>query len=755
MPEDLLSIRCENASNRALGHHAVTYGVPLAEGALAEPEGLSIRAAAGRLLPVQTRALERHADGSVAWLLLDFAVDIDANEKCELALTRAECAPDAIVQIHESDERITATTPQFSMAINKRRFSLFESYTVGGREMVAPGWDIVLEMPKGKRYCASAARKLDVRVVERGPLRVVIQASGRHTAGDGSEMFDFRVLYTVRAHEPGVELAYKFTNAEPPETGVKVGSISIVLPTAVGPDTTRLVRQTNHGADWYSRLVAAPENVEITAAGAVNEAAKTRYGSAADGKVVIRNLDSLHENLADYPYFLRPGNARTDMTGGLAGMYPYVGVAGEGGSAVAWFCEMSQNFPKGLRSEGALITWDVWPAWAGELHWRRGMAKEHRLYICLSDARLSHEALEGVYLDRELIGMGLLGVPATLVRLTLDVDYARSTRVLDIHRWLRHDPGQHFLVEDKLGSLDAAGDQGQIGMMDYSDHVSADRSWSQNNENDAILNHMREYYRRADAGQFATALAKARHNAHVDFIAHDPDPLRQGTMPAHCPEHTDGASYPSHMWVDGLLAAYCASGEEDLRVAALAVGEALLRWQKGMPVIFYADSRECGWPMLAFLRLHLHTGEQRWLDACEEVFLFYLNKVNDDAQITYELPHGVGQYVGGYGEFIAWRACFFYYERTGREDVKEFLVRCLDKVYLRKPSSLYVGWGANDLFPAWAAFALTGEDRYIEDNYPFLRLLMRQPGAFPWGGVDMHYYLNELDRRGTLGDFED
>jgi hypothetical protein len=284
--------------------------------------------------------------------------------------------------------------------------------------------------------------------------------------------------------------------------------------------------------------------------------------------------------------------------------------------------------------------------------------------------------------------------------------------------------------------------------------VSADRSWCHNNENDAILNGLREYYRRAEPTMLAAAVLKARHNAHVDFIAFDPDPLRQGTMPAHCPEHTDGATYPSHMWVEGLMAAYCITGEPDFREAALSVGENMLRWQKDDPAIFYADSRECGWPMLACVRLHEHTGEQRWLDACAEVFDFYRERMNEDGEILYALPLGVGTYLTGYGEFIAWRACFRYWERTGRKDVRDFLVRCLanPEVYRVAAGRLAGGggWACNDLFPAWAAWTLTGDDRFITDNYVFFRLLMKRSGGFPWGGVDVHYYLNELDRRGVL-----
>ena len=222
-------------------------------------------------------------------------------------------------------------------------------------------------------------------------------------------------------------------------------------------------------------------------------------------------------------------------------------------------------------------------------------------------------------------------------------------------------------------------------------------------------------------------------------------------MPAHCPEHTDGASYPSHFHLEGLMAAYYVTGNPDFKNVATKVGEKLLRWQKENQAIFYADARECGWPMLAFLCMHRHTGEQKWLDACEEIFQFYRERTNDEGEIQFDLPHRLGLVTRPYGNFMAWRGCFFYYERTQKEEVRLFLLEVLDKIYKYSPEQVGVGgWASNDLFPAWAGYTLSGEDRFIEDNYLFLRALMNKEGNFPWAGVDMHYYLAELDERGTL-----
>jgi hypothetical protein len=48
---------------------------------------------------------------------------------------------------------------------------------------------------------------------------------------------------------------------------------------------------------------------------------------------------------------------------------------------------------------------------------------------------------------------------------------------------------------------------------------------------------------------------------------------------------------------------------------------------------------------------------------------------------------------------------------------------------------------------------LSGEVKYLEDNYPFLQFLVNREGNFPWGGNDVQFYLGELDRRGVLERF--
>jgi|GEM_PF-964912 len=758
MTDTLATIRCRNSSNRRLTDYPITCAVPMPKGKLLSAGRLAASLPRGRVVPVQAQVTEKWSDGSVKWLVLDFEMPFAANPNAgdmsnvsEVRLIKSARTPATrSVSARADADAMEATTPHYRVVVNRRKFSIFDAYVVNGKNMVLPGSDIVVEDLNGKKYYASLAKRLDSKVLLNGPRRSVLEVSGRHTAEDGSEMLSFRVRYVIRAGDPCCQLSYKFTNREEPETGVKLAGIRVVIPTALDGPVTRHVRQSVHGETWFPRPLEVHENVELIAGKAVNESARARYGSVAEGKIVIRNFSSLREDLSAYPYYLRPGNARTDMSGGLRQMYPYLGASASNGSVLGWFSEMENHFPKAVGMDRNVFWFDIWPASFGELHVRRGQSCEHDLYMNLASKSRRFEQIESLYLDHEVMGFGILSCGAPPVSVTLDPDYVRSCEVLNLHRWLRYDEDKYLRIETKLGSVGPTA-AGPKGMWDYGDYISPDRSWAHNNENDSILQLMQEYFRRAEPTCLTAAVAKARHNAHVDFIVYDPHPLRQGTMPAHCPEHTDGATYPSHMWVDGLMAVYHATGEPDLLEAAIAVGENMRRWQLHKKT-FFADSRECGWPMLAYLCLYEHTRDRKWLRYTQEVFEFYRTHMTDKGEILYDIPHGMGTSKQGYGEFITWRACFFYHELTGLKAVKDFLVKSLRRVYHfpAKNAQMPGGWGCNDMFPAWALYKLTGERKVLEDNIPFVRAIMEKPANFPWGGIDMHPYLAELDKLGML-----
>ncbi len=754
MTNEICTLEINNISNRDLANYPMSCGVPFACRAVSGKDGLFLTDG-DTGFPAQVTPTQYWPDGSLRWAVLDWQMPIARNAKMQVRVRRGQAAstPAQSLVLRENTGSYTVINGDTVVRISKTAFSLFESYTVAGREMVEPGSDLLAETPEGKLFYASLCPSITSRIDRSGPEVIILEISGQQTAEDGATLLDFRLRYTFRAGDPCVQISHKMTNRQDPEMGIHLARIWMELPTTLGTRTTKYVRQMTHGLNWWPRPVELKENVELQSGSFTSAMTQSVYGNTQNGKIVIRDMASFKEKLAEYPHYLRPGNARTDMAGGLRAAYPHLGLTGNGASALAWFPQMELHYPKGIAATRNRLRFDIWPAWSQPLRLNRGMSREHDLRLTFQAGEKSFAQMEAIFQDHEVIGFGIFACGDAPVKVAMDPAYARSCKVLDLDRWLSYDEDRYLTVETKLGSAGQKGAVNGRGELDLGDGII--RDCSGNNENDSILDTFRQYFRLKEPGFLSSALISARHNAHVDFIASDPDPLRQGTMAAHCPNHSDGATYPSHMWVGGLLAAWCLTAERDFEAAAIAVGENMRRWQIQRPEIFYCDSRECGWPMLAYVQLWHHTHDQRWLDYAEEVFQAYRRMMTPQSEILHEIPHGMGTFLQGYGEFMTWRACYFYYEASGKEAVKQFLLTCLSQppVYLRSPRQLGSGgWACNDLFPAWAAYTLSGEKHFLTDNYPFLRCLMSRD-RFPWGGVDMHYYLNALHELKELDPF--
>ena len=130
------------------------------------------------------------------------------------------------------------------------------------------------------------------------------------------------------------------------------------------------------------------------------------------------------------------------------------------------------------------------------------------------------------------------------IHTNIEPEYARQCRVLDLHRWLPFDEKRYLQVETKLGTYSSsfAAARGELELGD-----SEIRGCSANNENDRLLEQFRSIFRLGTPGALSEVIVAARHNAHVDFIARSGS-VAPGNHGGALPKHSDGATYPSHMW---------------------------------------------------------------------------------------------------------------------------------------------------------------------------------------------------------------
>ena len=200
----------------------VTTGVPFPKGALGSADHVGLIDAAGKPVPIQTRAAGTWGPkGSVRWLLLDFQASLDGKAATSYRLRFSQAAPSrksrSRVSIRELGPSVwEVNTGPLAFTVRRDRFDfirqawavrdgkrvpLFRPSDAGGSYMVDGD---------GTTYRAADGPADEVIVEERGPLRCVICAKGWHYAKSGRKYCRYIVRLHAFAGLPFVKVLYTF-----------------------------------------------------------------------------------------------------------------------------------------------------------------------------------------------------------------------------------------------------------------------------------------------------------------------------------------------------------------------------------------------------------------------------------------------------------------------------------------------------------------------------------------------------------------
>ncbi len=196
----------------------VRVGVPCAKGELAGPEGLLIAAPDGRLQPVQTTVLKRWIDGSVQWLIADFAASVTANGASVYRLVSGENENPVLppgIRIRTGDEIWHVDTGTTVFSIDVREFKPFVQVRVDNREIIKSCACILKISDKSMLVPVVDSISLEIE----GPLTAIIRIHGRFGttdktaprfscrlhffAGTSCVINEFTVLNPKSANHPG------------------------------------------------------------------------------------------------------------------------------------------------------------------------------------------------------------------------------------------------------------------------------------------------------------------------------------------------------------------------------------------------------------------------------------------------------------------------------------------------------------------------------------------------------------------------
>ena len=130
-------------------------------------------------IPVQVCELVVGPKGFVRWVLLDFQLDLEANETKTLLLKTGEPAvPARPLKVSESTNIIKVDTGRVAFEIRKDiPFSLVENVTVNGRTIVGSGNISYIDGLEDKRYFTDVPDVIKLHYA--GPMRVTLEVRGR------------------------------------------------------------------------------------------------------------------------------------------------------------------------------------------------------------------------------------------------------------------------------------------------------------------------------------------------------------------------------------------------------------------------------------------------------------------------------------------------------------------------------------------------------------------------------------------------
>jgi len=742
----------KNSYHRPLPNIPFTYGIPVPENSAPTPSDIALLSETGHALPVSVQTMATWPNGSVRWALLDFCADLTPSQAGAWTITLGEniqtpLPPNPVV-VEETAETIRIANGPLEATFRHGSFQLFGSLKANGVDIIDDSCrcDIVAVNPAGKIFRAGYDPAPRLTLEDVTPLRTTVRWDGGLYAGDGSRMTEFRIKLHFYAGNPYIKIEHSAICREQPERGVMIRSYRIELETLQSRQTTKVVRQKNHGVDYLSRMVELPQNVDlfVPTKGSDDQPEANAGILGAVGKVMIRDESAFAENAHEFPHFLKPGAPRVAIGGGYAVVFPFIGVRDERSTLVGSFLRMAPQHPKGIRADENRLSFEVWPEGSGEWRLSRGMTKTHHLALSAFGQALSPEEIDAEAVRREFFA----GThPQDPVQLSLNPEYVRQTQQVEAHKLLPHLPLQYPKLETKIGGISMHGKPLAFsGMMDYGEAIST------NNEEDQGHEYAMEYHRSGSYPNYEKLVSQMLHNSTVDIVDWDPDPLRMGGTPYHTFYHQDAVCVTSHTWTEGMFEYAYLTGDREAFRAAVGLCDWILRFMEGKPHLVKQDGREIGWPIIALVAGYKATWDQKYLDAAYRLVDMYHEKVELYGDLVNNEPPGTGYQLEGYGEYAGFEGMHKLWEVTGDDELRIFALRCIDSALDKGHISFHSHGRMMDVYAIYAAYEMSGDEKYIEWARKFVPVVLARPD---WNGYFYRriiHFLGMCHRHGLIDD---
>lgn len=603
----------------------VTSGIPVAQGELYRHQHTALFDADGNEVPLQTEILSRWPDGSIRWLLLDFQVDLQADESQQFVLRYGREVRRSPVEqpllFHEGATRAHEFAPNCNtgplwleawLDHLKLLDGIWLDHDQDGEfsdsERVTDGREtgIVLRTPDGTPH------RIDLSLAtstteQHGPLRACVRFKGKHRASDGSEMFPYVIRLHLFRGQPFFKFDYTFINDYQDELMARIDSIELVCSTPGGENANQFVINGQRTTEPTRLMQVDDQQFQVN-------------GETSPGRA--------------------PGWAAVaTANGGIA-----VGVN-----------DFWQNWPKSVEVAPGQLRLGLCPTFPDDLYAGRPIKEEVKHYYYLRDGNYTFKI--GVARTHQLWAMAFTGEPradqlADFFRATqqpllaqCSPEYVCQTGALgqatpaDPQKHHGYDAWLDAMFQKHLDDQETVREYGMLNFGDWYDEMKFGGGWG-NQEYDTSHIFFTQYLRSGDRRYFDRARQGAWHlmdvdtlhevNPHIRGLDHHGNP-HPGGMWTHSVGHTGGYYLGAnldaaihyqrgmlqnlgHVWIGGLSDCYLLTGNR----RALEVAQLVADRVASEAVDTYSDHlRTVGWPLNLLVTAYELTGDDKYLAAAD------------------------------------------------------------------------------------------------------------------------------------------
>jgi len=219
-------------------------------------------------VPVQVSELVVGPTGFVRWVLLDFQLDLGANQTKTLTLKASQpVIPPRPLDVTETSNAVSVDTGRIAFTVSKnKRFGLVENVRTCGKTTVDGGRISYVDGLEGRQYQADVPKLVKLHYV--GPLRVTIEVRGKFK-DDQTAQLGYCTYITAWAGRSDILVKHSMINSrEDRRFFTKVKSSRIELkPTrtggviVVGADEP--VKINSEGEIWLHQGLEEERNKEV------------------------------------------------------------------------------------------------------------------------------------------------------------------------------------------------------------------------------------------------------------------------------------------------------------------------------------------------------------------------------------------------------------------------------------------------------------------------------------------------------------